>query len=70
MIGHPARPRLSSRLSLSWRVAPRTAPDAQWRCLPSFLSTCPDIRVGNEDHCRLFVEGGTPRRIQGRHGLR
>ncbi len=30
--------------------------DAQWRCLHSFLSACPDIRVGQEDHGRLFVE--------------
>ena len=31
-------------------------PDAQWHCLHSFLSTCPDIRVGQEEPCRLFVE--------------
>ncbi len=43
-IGHPARPRLFSRLSLSLRVAPRMAPDerrADDRCrmaLPSFFS--------------------------------
>ena len=30
--------------------------DAQWRCLHSFLSTCPDIRVGKEDPYRLFVD--------------
>ena len=30
--------------------------DAQWRCLHSFLSTCPDVRVGKETRCRLFVE--------------
>ena len=30
--------------------------DAQWCCIHSFLSTCPDIRVGKEDHCHLFVE--------------
>ena len=31
-------------------------PDAQWHCIHSFMSTCPDIRVGKETHCRLFVE--------------
>ena len=30
--------------------------DAQWRCIHSFLSTCPDVRVGKETHCRLFVD--------------
>ena len=30
--------------------------DAQWRCMHSFLINCPDIRVGKETHCRLFVE--------------
>ena len=30
--------------------------DAQWRCLHSFLITCPDVRVGKETHCRLFVD--------------
>ncbi len=30
--------------------------DDQWRCLHSFLRTCPDIRVDKETHCRLFVE--------------
>ena len=29
---------------------------AQWRCLHSFLSTGPDVRVGQETRCRLFVE--------------
>ena len=28
--------------------------DAQWHCIHSFLITCPDIRVGHEDHCRLL----------------
>ena len=35
--------------------------DAQWHCLPSFLSTCPDIRVGREAHGRLFVEAARGR---------
>ena len=29
---------------------------AQWRCIHAFLSTCPDVRVGKETRCRLFVE--------------
>ena len=29
---------------------------AQWHCLHSFLSTCSDVRVGQETHCRLFIE--------------
>ena len=63
-VGHSARPRLSSRPSLSLPVCLRMAPDdridrmtdAQWRCLHSFLITCPDVRVGKETHCRLFVD--------------
>ena len=40
-MGHPARPRLSFRLSFSLRVAPRTAPDDRCpRALPSFFSDC------------------------------
>ena len=67
-IGHPARPRLSSWLSLSLRMAPMTderMTDAQWHCLPSFLSTCPDIRVGKEAHGRLFVEAARGRARMG-----
>ena len=30
--------------------------DAQWRCIHSFLIAGSDVRVGNEAHCRLFVE--------------
>ena len=30
--------------------------DAEWHPIHSFLSTCPAIRVGQEDHCRLFVD--------------
>ena len=30
--------------------------DAQWHCIHSFLIAGSDVRVGNEDHCRLFVE--------------
>ena len=30
--------------------------DAEWHSIHSFLSTCPDIRVGQEDHGRLFVD--------------
>ena len=30
--------------------------DAEWHYLHSFLSTCPDIRVGQEEPCRLFVD--------------
>ena len=53
---HSARPRLSSRLSLSLPVCLRTALDDRWRCIHSFLITCPDIRAGKETHCRLFAE--------------
>ena len=39
--------------------------DAQWRCLHSFLSTGPDVRVGKETHTDPMValandRGATP----------
>ena len=30
--------------------------DDQWLCIHSFLIACSDVRVGKEDHCRLFIE--------------
>ena len=35
--------------------------DAQWRCIHSFLITCPDILVYKEKYYLLFVE--TSRRM-------
>ena len=39
--------------------------DAQWHCIHAFLGTCPDIRVGKETHCRLFVEAARGRARMG-----
>ena len=50
--GHPARPRISSRLSLYLRVAPRTAPDA--RCPMALHSLF-------SDYLPLYIRGkGNP----------
>ena len=63
-IGHPVRPRLSSKASLPLPISPEDGPlmiglaEAQWLCIRPFLHACPGIiYVGNETRGRVGLDG-------------
>ena len=56
---------LYNRLMSNWKTPPN-----KWTKILAFLRDCPDVRVGNEDNCRRFIEAvmwmarfGAPRRM-------
>lgn len=37
-------------------MLPVTLPDSQWQAIYAFLKTCAGLYVGDEAHCRRFIE--------------
>ena len=66
-LGHPARPRLASRLSFPWRVSSRDnlpMTDTQWLRIRSFLDTCSGLRREGELGPRLPSATGASGHMQ------